>query len=78
MLAAAPELTRDAVPSGARRLGGAPQAAIVEGVARVDCEEPMANGAECLDELRYGRMAVLVKPGVLTIANLRPDYSRGR
>lgn len=56
----------------------APATVIVEGVTRVDCDPRMPEEVTCPEERRYGRMATRVQPGVVTIAELRPDYTYGR
>jgi hypothetical protein len=53
-------------------------ATIVEGVAPDDCDASDTSDGACLAAQRYGRMAVRVQPGVMTIAELRPDYRFGR
>lgn len=56
----------------------APTTTIVEGVAPGDCGANDTTDGECSAEQRYGRMAVRVQPGMVTIAELRPDYRYGR
>lgn len=56
----------------------APGTMIVEGVAPADCGSNDSPDGACSPEQRYGRMAVRVRPGAMTITELRPDYGYGR
>jgi hypothetical protein len=56
----------------------APTTAILEGVTHDDCDPNDPEDVTCLAELRFGRTAVRIRPGSMTITELRPDYGYGR